>query len=85
MHRAVLPSTRFLFTTFISPSAAARAPVVARGGRGVRLPAGSQAALDFGPFALVGEPPPADGAADGYAPRPTVLDAPGEFVRAAQS
>src|SRR5262249_22765092 len=30
--------------------------------------------FDVGPFALVGEPPPADGAADGYAPRRTVLD-----------
>jgi len=30
--------------------------------------------FDVGPFALVGTPPPADGAADGYAPRRTVLD-----------
>jgi 2-polyprenyl-6-methoxyphenol hydroxylase-like FAD-dependent oxidoreductase len=30
--------------------------------------------LDLGPFALVGEPPPADGVADGYGPRRTVLD-----------
>jgi 2-polyprenyl-6-methoxyphenol hydroxylase-like FAD-dependent oxidoreductase len=30
--------------------------------------------LDFGPFALEGTPPPADGAADGYAPRRTILD-----------
>src|SRR5262249_41013457 len=30
--------------------------------------------IDFGPFALVGSPPPADGVAEGYAPRRTVLD-----------
>lgn len=30
--------------------------------------------LDFGPFALVGSPPPADGVAEGYAPRRRVLD-----------
>jgi 2-polyprenyl-6-methoxyphenol hydroxylase-like FAD-dependent oxidoreductase len=30
--------------------------------------------LDFGPFALEGAPPPADGVAVGYAPRRTVLD-----------
>jgi 2-polyprenyl-6-methoxyphenol hydroxylase-like FAD-dependent oxidoreductase len=30
--------------------------------------------LDFGPFALEGTPPPADGVADGYAPRRTILD-----------
>ncbi|HEY7031759.1 MAG TPA: NAD(P)/FAD-dependent oxidoreductase [Thermomicrobiales bacterium] len=30
--------------------------------------------LDFGPFALQGTPPPADGVADGYGPRRTVLD-----------
>jgi 2-polyprenyl-6-methoxyphenol hydroxylase-like FAD-dependent oxidoreductase len=30
--------------------------------------------VDFGPFALAGTPPPADGAADAYAPRRTVLD-----------
>jgi flavin-dependent dehydrogenase len=30
--------------------------------------------FDVGPFALVGAPPPADGVADGYAPRRTVLD-----------
>jgi flavin-dependent dehydrogenase len=30
--------------------------------------------FDVGPFALVGAPPPADGHADGYAPRRTVLD-----------
>ncbi len=33
-----------------------------------------QQTLDFGPFALVGTPPPADGVADGYAPRRRVLD-----------
>ena len=31
-------------------------------------------AIDFGPFKLVGTPPPADGAQYGYAPRRTVLD-----------
>jgi flavin-dependent dehydrogenase len=31
--------------------------------------------LDFGPVALEAAPPPADGVADGYAPRRTVLDA----------
>jgi flavin-dependent dehydrogenase len=30
--------------------------------------------IDFGPFALVGAPPAADGVVDGYAPRRTVLD-----------
>ncbi len=30
--------------------------------------------LDVGPFALVGSPPPADGVAEGYAPRRRVLD-----------
>jgi flavin-dependent dehydrogenase len=30
--------------------------------------------LDFGPFMLEGTPPPADGVADGYAPRRTILD-----------
>jgi flavin-dependent dehydrogenase len=30
--------------------------------------------FDVGPFALVGTPPPADGVADGYAPRRWVLD-----------
>jgi flavin-dependent dehydrogenase len=30
--------------------------------------------FDVGPFALVGTPPPADGVADAYAPRRTVLD-----------
>jgi flavin-dependent dehydrogenase len=30
--------------------------------------------VDFGPFALAGSPPPADGVAEGYAPRRTVLD-----------
>ena len=30
--------------------------------------------LDVGPFALVGSPPPADGIAEGYAPRRRVLD-----------
>src|SRR3954462_5508452 len=30
--------------------------------------------IDFGPFALVGEAPPVDGIAEGYAPRRTVLD-----------
>jgi 2-polyprenyl-6-methoxyphenol hydroxylase-like FAD-dependent oxidoreductase len=30
--------------------------------------------IDFGPFALVGSPPPADGVAEAYAPRRTVLD-----------
>jgi 2-polyprenyl-6-methoxyphenol hydroxylase-like FAD-dependent oxidoreductase len=30
--------------------------------------------LDLGPFALVGSPSPADGVADGYGPRRTVLD-----------
>jgi flavin-dependent dehydrogenase len=30
--------------------------------------------LDFGPFALVGSPPPADGVAEGYAPRRRILD-----------
>jgi hypothetical protein len=30
--------------------------------------------FDVGPFALVGEPPPANGVADGCAPRRTVLD-----------
>lgn len=30
--------------------------------------------LDFGPVVLEGSPPPADGVADGYAPRRTVLD-----------
>ena len=33
-----------------------------------------QLALDLGPFALAGTPPPADGVAEGYAPRRTVLD-----------
>ena len=31
--------------------------------------------FDVGPFALVGAPPPADGVAEGYAPRRKVLDA----------
>jgi 2-polyprenyl-6-methoxyphenol hydroxylase-like FAD-dependent oxidoreductase len=31
-------------------------------------------AIDFGPFALVGAPPPSDGVAAAYAPRRTVLD-----------
>src|SRR5581483_120976 len=31
--------------------------------------------FDVGPFALTGAPPPADGAAEAYAPRRTVLDA----------
>ncbi|HZQ02805.1 MAG TPA: NAD(P)/FAD-dependent oxidoreductase [Gaiellaceae bacterium] len=31
--------------------------------------------FDVGPFALTGSPPPADGIADAYAPRRTVLDA----------
>ncbi len=30
--------------------------------------------IDFGPFALEGAPPPADGVAEAYAPRRTVLD-----------
>ena len=30
--------------------------------------------FDVGPFALTGAPPPSDGAAEGYAPRRTVLD-----------
>src|SRR5690348_11980827 len=30
--------------------------------------------LDVGPFSLTGSPPPADGFADGYAPRRTILD-----------
>src|SRR5438093_9868178 len=30
--------------------------------------------IDFGPFALAGAPPPADGVAEGYAPRRTILD-----------
>src|SRR5579862_5497762 len=30
--------------------------------------------FDVGPFALTGNPPPADGTADAYAPRRTVLD-----------
>ncbi len=30
--------------------------------------------LDLGPFALEGAPPPADGVAEGYAPRRTILD-----------
>ncbi|MEW6637065.1 MAG: NAD(P)/FAD-dependent oxidoreductase [Actinomycetota bacterium] len=30
--------------------------------------------LDVGPFALVGSPPPADGVAEGYAPRRRILD-----------
>jgi flavin-dependent dehydrogenase len=34
----------------------------------------SKAALDFGPFALSGSPPPADGIGDAYCPRRTVLD-----------
>lgn len=33
-----------------------------------------QQTFDVGPFALVGTPPPADGAVAGYAPRRTVLD-----------
>src|SRR5688572_14914133 len=33
-----------------------------------------QQRLDVGPFALIGAPPPADGVADGYAPRRTILD-----------
>jgi flavin-dependent dehydrogenase len=33
-----------------------------------------QQSFDVGPFALVGMPPPADGVADGYAPRRRVLD-----------
>ena len=33
-----------------------------------------QNSLDVGPFALVGAPTPADGVADAYAPRRTVLD-----------
>jgi 2-polyprenyl-6-methoxyphenol hydroxylase-like FAD-dependent oxidoreductase len=34
-----------------------------------------QQRLDFGPVVLAATPPPADGVADGYAPRRTVLDA----------
>jgi flavin-dependent dehydrogenase len=34
----------------------------------------SRQMLDFGPFALVGSPPPTDGVAEGYAPRRRVLD-----------
>src|SRR5947209_7424523 len=30
--------------------------------------------VDFGPFALAGSPPPADGVAEAHAPRRTVLD-----------
>ncbi|MGH2532667.1 MAG: hypothetical protein ACRDJW_10230 [Thermomicrobiales bacterium] len=37
-------------------------------------PPARQQTLDVGPFALVGTPPPADGVAEGYAPRRTVLD-----------
>lgn len=37
-------------------------------------PSTSRLTFDLGPFALVGSPPPADGVADGYAPRRTVLD-----------
>ncbi len=33
-----------------------------------------QTVFDVGPFALVGAPPPAEGVAEGYAPRRTVLD-----------
>jgi flavin-dependent dehydrogenase len=33
-----------------------------------------QQRLDIGPFALTGTPPAADGVADGYAPRRTILD-----------
>ncbi len=34
-----------------------------------------QLRFDVGPFALLGAPPAADGVAEGYAPRRTVLDA----------
>src|SRR5207249_162088 len=34
----------------------------------------SKATIDFGPFALSGSPPPADGIAAAYCPRRTVLD-----------
>ncbi len=37
-------------------------------------PAVLQQLVDFGPFALIGSPMPADGVAAGYAPRRTVLD-----------
>ncbi len=37
-------------------------------------PPARQQSFDVGPFALVGTPPPADGIADGYAPRRTILD-----------
>jgi 2-polyprenyl-6-methoxyphenol hydroxylase-like FAD-dependent oxidoreductase len=37
-------------------------------------PPARQLTFDVGPFALVGTPPPADGALDGYAPRRRVLD-----------
>jgi 2-polyprenyl-6-methoxyphenol hydroxylase-like FAD-dependent oxidoreductase len=38
-------------------------------------PPARQLTFDIGPFALVGTPPPADGALEGYAPRRRVLDA----------
>src|SRR5579864_1327543 len=34
----------------------------------------SRITFDLGPFALTGSPPPADGIADAYCPRRTVLD-----------
>ncbi len=37
-------------------------------------PSISKGTFDFGPFALSGSPPPADGIADAYCPRRTVLD-----------
>jgi flavin-dependent dehydrogenase len=37
-------------------------------------PAIREQVFDVGPFALVGAPPPADGSAEGYAPRRRVLD-----------
>ena len=73
--RAGFPSDT-LSTHYIHQPGVARLGALGPAGRvaASNCPPVRQLTFDVGPFALVGAPPPADGVADGYAPRRTVLD-----------